>query len=502
MTTNLKTENEQDVNRIVFGVFFIAAIMMILSNIIQVALYGLRPLSLMAILYNLTFLAFLVPVLYYLFSKSKSRFKEISLYSMLIFAFILHTDSWVNVPFVWLVPLGLAGLYADFKLLKKAFYITIPLLVLSQFMHLWFADKMVIETSLYRSIITSFYYGLQFIFIGILLMSWTKRFDRMLEHSENLKERIESVLSTVNHASLQLNKNVVDLNRNINESSSSLQQIDSSIQHIYSDSQSYYKVIKQTEVAVGDIIGKLERTLQNASAVKGSINNVVDMAEQNKQILAQSVIHIGDIKHASNTSNEVVQTLNGKINKISDVLKSITDIANQTNLLALNAAIEAARAGEHGKGFAVVAGEVRKLAEQSSQSSSYIQELLNEIGSAKDQVVDSLLKTDKIVLTNIDRMNTSVSSYDELIDMQHTMNSQLQEILATIHSLSNEGKTVTSSIKDLEQDYLTNDQNISEIAASMEQMSTAFLEITSHVEDVSDKSKNLYELHQRELTAK
>lgn len=470
---------------------------MILSNIMQVFLYNPRPLSVMTVLYNLTFLAFLVPVLYHRFSRTKGQFKEVSLYSMLIFAFILHTDSWVNVPFVWLIPLGLAGLYADYKLLKKAFYITIPLLVLSQFMHLWFADKMVIETSLYRSIITSIYYGFQFIFIGILLMNGTKRFDRMLAQSEELKGKIETVLTTVNQASLQLNKNVIDLNQNINESSSSLQQMDSSVQHIYSDSQNYYKVIKHTEVAVNDILGKLEHTLQNAATVKESIHNVVQMAEQNKQILAQSVDHIGEIKHASTDSNEVVQTLNDKINKISDVLQSITNIANQTNLLALNAAIEAARAGEHGKGFAVVAGEVRKLAEQSSQSSTYIQGLLNEIGAAKDQVVESLLKTDKIVLTNIDRMNISLSSFDELIDMQYAMNSQLQEILTTIHTLSNAGMAVTSSIKDLEEDYLKNDNNISEIAASMEQMSTTFLEITSHVENVSDKSKKLYELQQQ-----
>src|SRR5690625_7251228 len=76
---------------------------------------------------------------------------------------------------------------------------------------------------------------------------------------------------------------------------------------------------------------------------------------------------------------ESMNELRDKSTEIDNIITMITQIAEQTNLLALNASIEAAHAGEQGKGFAVVAQEIRRLAEQSTEATHQISDLIHDI---------------------------------------------------------------------------------------------------------------------------
>ncbi|WP_052711951.1 methyl-accepting chemotaxis protein [Elstera litoralis] len=84
----------------------------------------------------------------------------------------------------------------------------------------------------------------------------------------------------------------------------------------------------------------------------------------------------------SNTIEQIkllVSRLEGRFTEIASIAGLISDISKHTKMLSFNATIESARAGEAGRGFAVVASEVRALAERTSEATSDINRMLQDV---------------------------------------------------------------------------------------------------------------------------
>lgn len=118
-----------------------------------------------------------------------------------------------------------------------------------------------------------------------------------------------------------------------------------------------------------------------ASSIKRA-HQLHEVAENLSTIVEETVASLEEITlSATNLANRVagvtdhmkkVSSGTEQIGQISKVVKGVSD---QSNLLGLNAAIEAARAGEAGRGFSVVADEIRKLATNSKENVSQIDEI-------------------------------------------------------------------------------------------------------------------------------
>lgn len=163
--------------------------------------------------------------------------------------------------------------------------------------------------------------------------------------------------------------------------------------------------------------------------VAENLSAIVEETATSLDDITSSVTKLAD--QVANASDVISQVTIGasEIGKTSTVVRGISD---QINLLGLNAAIEAARAGEHGKGFSVVANEVRKLAANSKENVSQIDDVtksisksiaqLNEAFNAINEVTTNQAATIQEISATVQEISRNAQNLSEMADSTRSVN--------------------------------------------------------------------------------
>lgn len=144
---------------------------------------------------------------------------------------------------------------------------------------------------------------------------------------------------------------------------------------------------EQALTAVEGLTQSMRQVADTAGASSESAKQALTATERGRDAVQSTVQDMQGIRSAVQRMSKQVKGLGDRSLEISQIVSTIRDIASQTNLLALNAAIEAAGAGEAGARFAVVADQVRKLAENSTQATREIAELVKVIQTETQEAV-------------------------------------------------------------------------------------------------------------------
>lgn len=201
--------------------------------------------------------------------------------------------------------------------------------------------------------------------------------------------------------------------------------------------------------------GIAEDAITAMSSVKESIHYQEEKMAENKVITAEMRVATSDLMEKSK-----------EIGKILEVIKGV---AQQTNLLALNAAIEAARAGEHGRGFAVVSEEIRKLAEQSSESSKQITDIIKDVQNGIENTVMQIKRADTLSTEQEKALDSTVVAIGDISDK--------------VVSIAGKVKAVSDATSGLTVDAKEAEDMIATIASISEETAAATQEASSSVEE-------------------
>jgi len=240
----------------------------------------------------------------------------------------------------------------------------------------------------------------------------------------------------------------------------------------------------QQMIELGEIIYKDQQNLYD-------LNNSIEIVETMKD---EGSIAIKDLTERTEERDqytvriqERIMETNQSAVKIHSASQMIQAIADQTNLLALNAAIEAARAGEAGRGFAVVSEEIRKLAEQSAQSTREIQRIVQELEANSQNAVDVIAKSSAIAKKQEESITITIERFKGIAVA-------IEKTKIIISTLNNSGNEMDKK-KDHIIEILKTLASIAESnAASTEQVSAASEEQAASMHEIANASQDLSQL--------
>lgn len=256
----------------------------------------------------------------------------------------------------------------------------------------------------------------------------------ILEINQNVQKLLEasSLLGTAaDNTNGTMNKVRSAVNRIVENSAEQAENSKSTSEHMRLMGEN----ITETSAEVEALNSNAEFMHQSSEKAAETLSNLQHINSEVERI-------IGEVQEQTNRTNDSVQ-------QIHKATAFITSIAEETDLLSLNASIEAARAGENGKGFAVVAEQIKKLSEQSNQSSNEIEETAMMLSEDSQKAVEIMQKMQEIIMSQSESMKDTQKVVEEVVAQIANSMQSIQQIKETTEHLANVRNEVLQAVETL-----------------------------------------------------
>ena len=315
--------------------------------------------------------------------------------------------------------------------------------------------------------------------------------------ANSMSEQFRDVIRQMSEVSEQVTSQSEELNQSADEVRSGSEQVASTMEELASGAESQASRAADLSHMMTAFSKSAETANEDGTMAGSRANDVLSLTHEGAELMHASTSQMERIDAIVKEAVGKMESLDTQSKEISQLVTVIHTIADQTNLLALNAAIEAARAGEHGKGFAVVADEVRKLAEQVSDSVSEITGITSNIQSESNAVALSLQDGYKQVTAGTDQIKETGRTFKEITDAVSSVASSIQSVSENLSEMNKSSQQMGIFSEEIAAISEQSAAGIEETSASSEQTSSAMEEVAGSARDLSVMAEKLNNLVQQ-----
>ena len=316
-------------------------------------------------------------------------------------------------------------------------------------------------------------------------------FGELSQVVDKMNTSVRNLIQHLFKTSEQLAAASEQLTASAEQSAQASNQVADSITEVAVGAQKQLQLTNSANDVVGQMSTGIEQVAQNTAIASESAEKTASSANSGGEAIETAVRQMRIIEEKTNATAGVIGELEEKSKQIGQIVEAIGSIAAQTNLLALNAAIEAARAGEAGRGFAVVAEEVRKLAEQSEGAASQITDLIHEVQAKTANAVSFMQDGKKEVDSGANVVHLAGDSFKDILRMVQSILEQIREIAAASQQLTSGTDQVVGTVHDITRESKNAAEQTETISAATQEQAASMEEIASASKHLASMAENL-----------